>query len=49
MVVSFQIAIMIGAVVGGYIVDTYSAVANLMITTALAALTVVLALSQPKS
>lgn len=49
MVVSFQLAIMIGAIVGGYIVDTYSAVANLMITTALAALTVVLALSQPKS
>ena len=49
MVVSFQAAIMIGAVVGGYIVDTYSAVTNLMVTTLLAALTLILALSQPRS
>jgi MFS transporter, DHA1 family, purine ribonucleoside efflux pump len=49
MVVSFQAAIMTGAIVGGYIVDTYSALANLMVTALLAALTVVLALAQPKS
>lgn len=48
MVVSFQVAIMIGALVGGYIVDTYSAVANLMVTALLAGLTLLLALLQPK-
>ncbi|MCR6636769.1 MFS transporter [Devosia sp.] len=48
MVVSFQVAIMTGALVGGYIVDTYSAVANLMVTALLAGLTLVLALVQPK-
>jgi DHA1 family purine ribonucleoside efflux pump-like MFS transporter len=48
MVVSFQIAIMTGALVGGYIVDTYSAATNLMVTTLLAALTMLLALFQPK-
>lgn len=48
MVVSFQVAIMIGASVGGYIVDTFSASTNLMVTALLAALTLLLALSQPK-
>lgn len=46
MVVSFQAAIMIGAIVGGYIVDTYSAVTNLIVTALLAALTLLLALSR---
>lgn len=49
MVVSFQVAITAGAVVGGYVVDTYSATANMMLTAILAALTVVLALAQPKA
>ncbi|MBW4656842.1 MAG: MFS transporter [Kaiparowitsia implicata GSE-PSE-MK54-09C] len=49
MVVSFQAAIMTGAIVGGYIVDTYSSVTNLMVTALLSALTVGLALAQPKS
>lgn len=48
MVVSFQVAITAGALVGGYIVDTYSATANLMVTAILAALVLVLALVQPK-
>lgn len=48
MVVSFQVAIMIGALVRRYIVDTYWAVTNLMVTALLAGLTLVLALSQPK-
>ena len=49
MVVSFQIAIMLGAMIGGYIVDSYSAAANLGVTALLAALTVALAVFQPKS
>lgn len=48
MVVSFQVAIMTGALVGGYIVDTFSAVANMSVTAVLAAATLVLALLQPK-
>lgn len=49
MVTSFQVAITIGAVVGGYIVDTYGATAPLTLTAVLAASTVVLALLQPRS
>ncbi|ACM40041.1 MULTISPECIES: MFS transporter [Rhizobium/Agrobacterium group] len=49
MVVSFQVAITIGAVVGGYVVDHYGAAGPLTLTAALAALTVVLALTQPRS
>jgi DHA1 family purine ribonucleoside efflux pump-like MFS transporter len=48
MVVSFQVAITIGAVFGGYVVDHYGAVGPLTLTAALAALTVVLALTQPR-
>ena len=49
MVVSFQVAISIGAVFGGYIVDHYGAVGPLTLTAVLAALTVALALTQPRS
>ncbi|MER9604580.1 MFS transporter [Mesorhizobium sp. M0243] len=49
MVTSFQIAITIGAVVGGYVVDTYGATGPLTLTAVLAALTAVLALLQPRS
>ena len=49
MVVSFQVAITAGAVVGGYVVDTYSATTNMMLTAILAALTLVLALAQPRT
>lgn len=49
MVVSFQVAISIGAVVGGYVVDQYGASAPLTFTAVLAASTVVLALLQPRS
>lgn len=49
MVVSFQVAITLGAVIGGYVVDTYSANANMTLTAILAALTVLLALSQRKA
>ncbi|QNQ11386.1 MFS transporter [Sphingomonas alpina] len=49
MVVSFQVAITIGAVVGGYAVDTYGAIAPLTLTAILAASTVVLALLQRRS
>ena len=49
MVVSFQVAIMTGAIVGGYIVDSYSSVTNMMLTAALAALTLLLALSQRRA
>ncbi|EJC83255.1 arabinose efflux permease family protein [Rhizobium leguminosarum bv. trifolii WSM2297] len=49
MVVSFQVAISIGAVFGGYIVDHYGAIGPLTLTAALAASTVVLALLQPRS
>ncbi|MEP6565030.1 MAG: MFS transporter [Mesorhizobium sp.] len=48
MVVSFQVAITIGAVVGGYVVDTYGATAPLTLTAVLAASTAVLALLQPR-
>ncbi|MDG4881377.1 MFS transporter [Mesorhizobium sp. WSM4884] len=46
MVVSFQVAITIGAVVGGYVVDTYGASGPLILTVVLAASTVMLALLQ---
>lgn len=49
MVTSFQVAITIGAVVGGYIVDTYGATGPLTLTAILAASTVGLALMQPRS
>ncbi|WP_426129485.1 MFS transporter [Pararhizobium sp. PWRC1-1] len=49
MVTSFQVAITIGALVGGYIVDTYGATGPLTLTAMLAASTVVLALLQPRS
>ncbi|CCM78446.1 MFS transporter [Rhizobium mesoamericanum] len=49
MVVSFQVAISIGAVLGGYIVDHYGAVGPLTLTSALAASTVALALTQPRN
>ncbi|ESY77707.1 ABC transporter permease [Mesorhizobium sp. LNHC220B00] len=48
MVVSFQVAITIGAVVGGYVVDSYGATAPLTVTAVLAASTAVLALLQPR-
>lgn len=48
MVVSFQVAITLGAIIGGYVVDTYSANANMTLTAILAALTLLLALSQRK-
>jgi len=44
MVVAFQLAIMLGAIVGGYVVDSFSASTNLMLTAALAGLTLILAL-----
>jgi DHA1 family purine ribonucleoside efflux pump-like MFS transporter len=49
MVTSFQVAITIGAVVGGYVVDTYGATGPLTLTVILAASTAVLALLQPRS
>ncbi|OYR08500.1 MFS transporter [Brucella grignonensis] len=49
MVTSFQIAITIGAVVGGYVVDTFGATAPLTLTAILAAATALLALLQPRS
>jgi MFS transporter, DHA1 family, purine ribonucleoside efflux pump len=49
MVVSFQVAISIGAVVGGYVVDHYGASAPLKFTAVLAASTVVLALLQRRN
>jgi DHA1 family purine ribonucleoside efflux pump-like MFS transporter len=48
MVVSFQVAITIGAVIGGYVVDTYGATAPLTLTAVLAALTAIMALLQPR-
>ncbi|WP_137931050.1 MFS transporter [Mesorhizobium comanense] len=48
MVVSFQVAITIGAIVGGYVVDNYGATAPLTLTAVLAALTALLALLQPR-
>lgn len=47
-VVSFQVAITLGAVVGGFIIDNSSAVTNLVVTASLAAVVLVLALVQPK-
>lgn len=49
MVTSFQIAITIGAVVGGYVVDTFGAIAPLTLTAVLAAATALLAILQPRS
>ncbi len=49
MVVSFQVAISIGAVVGGYVVDTYGAAGPLTLTAILAASTAALALLQPRN
>ncbi|SON57263.1 Purine ribonucleoside efflux pump NepI [Hartmannibacter diazotrophicus] len=49
MVVSFQVAITIGAVLGGFIVDRYGAIGPLTLTAALAASTVALALTQPRT
>ncbi|MET0171875.1 MAG: MFS transporter [Agrobacterium vaccinii] len=49
MVVSFQVAISIGAVVGGYVVDTYGAAGPLTLTAMLAASTAALALLQPRN
>lgn len=49
MVVSFQVAITIGAVFGGYVVDHYGAIGPLTLTAALAASTVALALMQPRT
>ncbi|WEX90968.1 MFS transporter [Sinorhizobium garamanticum] len=49
MVVSFQVAISIGAVFGGYVVDHYGAVGPLNLTAVLAASTFALALLQPRS
>ncbi|KXG85432.1 MFS transporter [Agrobacterium bohemicum] len=49
MVVSFQVAISIGAVVGGYVVDNYGAAGPLTLTAILAASTVALALLQPRN
>jgi DHA1 family purine ribonucleoside efflux pump-like MFS transporter len=48
MVVSFQVAITIGAVFGGYLVDHYGSVGPLMLTAVLAVSTIVLALTQPR-
>lgn len=48
MVVAFQVAISIGAVFGGYVVDNYGAAGPLFLTAALASSTVVLALLQPR-
>jgi len=48
MVVAFQVAISIGAVFGGYVVDNYGAAGPLILTAVLAASTVVLALVQPR-
>ncbi len=49
MVTSFQMAITIGAVVGGYVVDTFGATAPLTLTAILAAVTAILALLQPRN
>ncbi len=49
MVTSFQIAITIGAVVGGYAVDTFGATSPLTLTAILAASTALLAVLQPRN
>ncbi|MGX5849061.1 MFS transporter [Mesorhizobium sp. PL10] len=48
MVTSFQVAITMGAVAGGYVVDTYGATGPLTLTAVLAASTAVLAMLQPR-
>lgn len=48
MITSFQIAITIGAVVGGLVVDSYGALGPVTLTAILATLTVVLAILQPR-
>lgn len=48
MVVSFQVAISIGAVLGGYVVDNYGALGPLILTAILAASTTAMALLQPR-
>jgi DHA1 family purine ribonucleoside efflux pump-like MFS transporter len=47
-VVSFQVAISLGAILGGYAVDSHGAAAPLMLTALLAAATVALAVLQPR-
>lgn len=49
MVVSFQVAISIGAVIGGYLVDGYGPSAPLTLTAVLALSTIVLAVMQPRN
>jgi DHA1 family purine ribonucleoside efflux pump-like MFS transporter len=49
MVVSFQVAISIGAVFGGYVVDHFGAIGPLTLTAVLAASTVILALLQRRT
>lgn len=49
MVVCFQVAIAVGAVVGGYIVDGLSVAGPLTLAAILSALTLVLAILQPRS
>lgn len=49
MVVCFQVAIAVGAVVGGYIVDGVTVAGTLALTAVLAGLTMLLALLQPRS
>lgn len=49
MITSFQVAITIGAVVGGYVVDTYGGAGPLTLTAILAVMTVVLAVLQPRN
>jgi DHA1 family purine ribonucleoside efflux pump-like MFS transporter len=49
MVVSFQVAISIGAVFGGYVVDHFGAIGPLTLTAVLAASTVALALPQRRT
>ncbi|OLP46292.1 MFS transporter [Rhizobium oryziradicis] len=48
MVTSFQVAITIGAVVGGFVLDTYGATGPLTLTAILSASTVILSLLQPR-
>lgn len=48
MITSFQVAITTGAVVGGYVVDTYGAMGPITLTAVLASSTVVLTLLQPR-
>jgi DHA1 family purine ribonucleoside efflux pump-like MFS transporter len=47
--VSFQVAISIGAVLGGYMVDHLGASAPLTLTAVLAVSTILLAMLQPRS